>query len=65
MIWISSSTISIASGTNDPICPQKESVELQQLLEDASASVNIHWENHGYQLTMSEVEAAKQWYQQL
>ena len=55
----------IAAGTNDPICPQQESIELQQLLEDANSSVAVHWENHGHQLTMSEVEAAKQWYQQI
>ncbi|MDN4494607.1 alpha/beta hydrolase [Ureibacillus aquaedulcis] len=54
----------IAAGTNDPICPQQESVELQQLLETAGASVNVHWENRGHQLTMSEVGAAKQWYEQ-
>ena len=55
----------IAAGTNDPICPQQESVELQQLLEDASASVGVIWVNTGHQLTMTEVEAAKQWYEQI
>ena len=54
----------IAAGTNDPICPQQESVEIQQLLEDAGASVQIHWENHGHQLTMNEVQTAKLWYEQ-
>lgn len=53
----------IAAGTNDPICPQQESVELQQLLEAAGATVDVHWENHGHQLTMNEVQAAKQWYE--
>ncbi|RHW30912.1 alpha/beta hydrolase [Lysinibacillus yapensis] len=53
----------IAAGTNDPICPQQESVELRELLEDAGASVEILWENHGHQLTMTEVQAAKQWYE--
>ncbi len=55
----------IAAGTNDPICPQQESVDLKALLEEASASVEIHWENHGHQLTMSEVQAAKEWYEQI
>lgn len=54
----------IAAGTNDPICPQQESVELQQLLEAAGASVQIHWENRGHQLTMNEVQTAKLWYEQ-
>ena len=55
----------IAAGTNDPICPQQESIDLQQLLEDANSSVTVKWEDYGHQLTMSEVEAAKQWYQQI
>jgi len=55
----------IAAGTNDPICTQRESVELQQLLGDANASVSVFWVNTGHQLTMNEVEAAKQWYQQV
>lgn len=54
----------IAAGVNDPICPQQESIELQQLLEEAGASIELHWENRGHQLTMSEVQAAKQWYEQ-
>ncbi|SOC10763.1 phospholipase/carboxylesterase [Ureibacillus xyleni] len=55
----------ISAGTNDPICPKQESDELQALLKEAHASVTMHWENHGHQLTMSEVQAAKVWYEQL
>lgn len=55
----------IVAGTNDPICPQQESVELKELLEEAEASVELHWENNGHQLTMSEVQAAKDWYQRI
>lgn len=55
--------IFIAAGTNDPICPQQESVDLKELLEGAGASVEIYWENRGHQLTMNEVQAAKQWYE--
>jgi len=62
---LSGKKVFIAAGTNDPICPQQESVELQQLLEGAHASVTVHWENYGHQLTMGEVEAAKQWYERL
>ncbi|KGR79318.1 alpha/beta hydrolase [Ureibacillus manganicus] len=53
----------IAAGVNDPICPQHESVDLQALLEGAGATVEIKWENFGHQLTMSEVQAAKAWYE--
>ncbi|HLR51615.1 MAG TPA: dienelactone hydrolase family protein, partial [Candidatus Avamphibacillus sp.] len=52
----------IAAGTNDPICPSKESEELKSLLENANANVQLHWENRGHQLTMDEVIAAKKWY---
>lgn len=57
-------SVFIAAGTNDPICAPEESNELQSLLEEANAEVEIHWENHGHQLTGSEVEAAKKWYTQ-
>lgn len=52
----------IAAGSNDPICPPEESEMLEQMLTAAGASVELHWENRGHQLTMNEVEAAKKWY---
>ena len=55
----------IAAGTNDPICPAEESTDLERILNDAGASVQLHWENYGHQLTMPEVEAAKEWYDKL
>lgn len=55
----------IAAGTNDPICSEQESVDLQQLLENAHASVAVQWVNTGHELTMAEVEAAKHWYEQV
>lgn len=55
----------IAAGTNDPICPAKESTDLEELLQHAGAQVKLHWENQGHQLTMAEVEAAKAWYNSL
>src|SRR3954463_12284540 len=55
---LSGKPVFIAAGTNDPICSPMESAELQSLLEKANAKVELHWENHGHQLTASEVEAA-------
>ncbi|WP_156857656.1 alpha/beta hydrolase [Oceanobacillus sp. AG] len=52
----------IAAGTNDLICPAQESEELHTLLADAGAEVELHWENRGHQLTMTEVQAASAWY---
>ncbi|RNF40162.1 alpha/beta hydrolase [Planococcus salinus] len=57
--------IFITAGTNDPICPAEESEELKELLEGAGAHVQLHWEHYGHQLTMPEVEAAKDWYDHL
>ncbi|WP_342715283.1 alpha/beta hydrolase [Bacillus paramycoides] len=56
-------SVFIAAGTNDPICSSAESEELKVLLENANANVTMHWENRGHQLTMSEVEKAKEWYE--
>ncbi|AVI42995.1 phospholipase/carboxylesterase [Bacillus pumilus] len=52
----------IAAGENDPMCRPEESQELEQLLQGAGASVTLHWENRGHQLTREEVDAAALWY---
>ncbi len=57
--------IFIGASTNDPICPAEESTELEKILTDAGAKVELHWENFGHQLTTPEVEAAKIWYDKL
>ena len=60
---LSEQLVFITAGTNDPICSPQESKELQSLLEEAGAKVEMHWENNGHQLTMSEVNAARNWFQ--
>ncbi|WP_066300044.1 alpha/beta hydrolase [Bacillus sp. FJAT-29937] len=59
---LSGKSVFIAAGTNDPICSPAESQELQSLLEEANAKVELHWENRGHQLTAEEVGAAGKWY---
>ncbi|GAM13502.1 alpha/beta hydrolase [Mesobacillus selenatarsenatis] len=59
---LSDTEVFLAAGKNDPICPAQESEELKSLLSSANASVEMHWENSGHQLTLSEVEAARDWY---
>jgi phospholipase/carboxylesterase len=54
--------IFIGAGKNDPICPPQETEDLEKLLVDANASVTLHWERAGHQLTGSEVDAASNWY---
>lgn len=53
----------IGAGTNDRMCPPQESEGLQVMLTAAGASVHVDWFNFGHQLTMPEVQAAKQWYE--
>ncbi|WP_078549082.1 alpha/beta hydrolase [Litchfieldia alkalitelluris] len=55
-------SVFIGAGKNDPLCLPEESIELQKLLEEAGASVDIHWETNGHSLTQSEVQAAANWY---
>lgn len=59
---LSGTKVFLAAGKNDPICSAQESEELKDLLVSASASVELHWENNGHQLSLSEVEAARDWY---
>ncbi|MYL43403.1 MULTISPECIES: alpha/beta hydrolase [Virgibacillus] len=59
---LSGINVFIAAGTNDPICPAEESEELKDVLQQANAHVRLHWENHGHQLTLDEIEAAVAWY---
>ncbi|MFX3636523.1 MAG: alpha/beta hydrolase [Candidatus Pristimantibacillus sp.] len=53
----------IGAGKNDPICPPRETEDLEVLLSGAGASVTVHWEQFGHQLTATEVNAAAAWYQ--
>lgn len=62
---LSGKKVFITAGKNDPMCPAQESIDLETLLEDANAEVNVHWENNGHQLTFTEVEAAAEWYQKI
>ena len=54
----------IGAGKNDPICSPQETEELSSLLKQAGASVTVHWESFGHQLTSSEVNAAAEWFKQ-
>lgn len=52
----------ISAGTNDPMCSAQESEDLELLLSTAGADVTTAWFNFGHQLTMPEVEEAREWY---
>ncbi|WP_199558769.1 alpha/beta hydrolase [Paenibacillus curdlanolyticus] len=53
----------IGAGENDPICSPQETEELQQLLSDAGAEVEVHWERTGHQLSRTEADAAAAWFE--
>lgn len=59
---LSETPVFIGAGKNDPICPATETEELSKLLETAGSKVEVHWEYQGHQLTHSEVQASKKWY---
>ncbi|AOZ93429.1 alpha/beta hydrolase [Paenibacillus crassostreae] len=61
---LSGKPVFIGAGSNDPICAPQETEDLQELLLGAGADVSVHWEHFGHQLTQSEIEAAKVWFQQ-
>lgn len=54
-------SVFISAGKNDPLCNPLISQALADLLTDAHASVSLHWENGGHQLTEAEIYAAKTW----
>jgi phospholipase/carboxylesterase len=61
---LNQTSVFIGAGENDPICLPEETKDLAKMLKSAHASVVIHWERMGHQLTQSEVEAARDWYHQ-
>lgn len=54
----------IGAGSNDRMCPPHETEELAKLLMEAGASVLVHWEQFGHQLTSSEIAQAAAWFKQ-
>ncbi|MFD0590410.1 alpha/beta hydrolase [Paenibacillus sp. GCM10027627] len=52
----------IGAGENDSMCTPGETNDLEGLLSGAGASVAVHWERFGHQLTSTEADAAAQWF---
>jgi len=59
---LTGTSVFIAAGVNDPICPESVAKELDLLLKNANAEVTLHWVNTGHQLTWDEVQKAADWY---
>ncbi len=58
---LSSARVWIGSGTHDPIVPSDETKRLVQLLRNAGADVTIRYFQTGHELTMDDVENAREW----
>src|SRR6266481_1134178 len=58
---LSSVRVWIGAGTNDPIIPMSEIKTLAELLRKAGADVTIRYFQAGHELTMADVEAARDW----
>ena len=59
---LNNTEVFIGAGSNDPIIPQNETLELIDVLRLNHASVKDIWYNSGHQLTMPEVDDAQKWY---
>ncbi|MBA3945220.1 MAG: alpha/beta hydrolase [Herpetosiphonaceae bacterium] len=53
--------IFLSAGRHDTLIPPQQTEQLARLLEQAHASVQLHWEPGGHALTPSEVQAATLW----
>jgi predicted esterase len=58
---LSSVRVWIGAGTEDPIMPRSETNALAELLRDGGADVTIRYFQAGHELTMADVEAAREW----
>jgi phospholipase/carboxylesterase len=58
---LSSVRVWLGAGTNDPIIPISETKVLEKLLRNAGADVTIGYFQAGHELTMADVEAAREW----
>jgi phospholipase/carboxylesterase len=53
--------IFMSSGLYDPIIPKQEAERLFGLFKKAGAKVSLNWQGSGHELTMEEVQKAKEW----
>ena len=57
--------IFMSSGLYDPIVTRQEAEKLFGLFRRAGAKVTINWQESGHELTMEEIQRAKEWLQSL
>lgn len=58
---LSHASIFLAAGKSDPIIPAENTQRLSALLQQAGASITLHWTNGGHELHSEEIATAKNW----
>ena len=51
----------MSSGLYDPIVSRQEADRLFGLFKKAGANVSLSWQKSGHELTMDEIQKAKEW----
>jgi phospholipase/carboxylesterase len=51
----------MSSGLYDPIVSRQEAENLFGLFKNAGANVSLSWQKSGHELTMDEIQKAKEW----
>ena len=51
----------MSSGLYDPIVSKQEAEKLFGLFEKAGADISLSWQESGHELTMKEIQKAKEW----
>lgn len=59
---LSTSSIWLSAGINDPIVPKSASETLRDSFLQRDGNVDMVWTNAGHQLTYPELEKAKEWF---
>lgn len=58
---LTGSSVFIGAGRADAMVPTHLTERLADILRESGASVSIHWDNGGHQITPAEVTAAAEW----
>lgn len=55
---LAATRVLITAGENDPVVPQANTLELEQILKKSAAHVDLFWHDAGHSLTPGEIEKA-------
>ena len=58
---LAGTAVFIGAGRADTMVPAKQTEQLAQLLKQAGADVQVHWEDGGHAIAPSEIKAAQSW----